>query len=174
MLITSYHNINCKFKLFDFLRHFSEIERVTQGVFQMNRIHVLKNSSLATLAFVMVSISQVQAAPPAFKVVSGCKQSDYVLVSGNATVAFQGKAYTPRCLTVKAGSTVTLPGSSNHPLQGQANIGGVSNPFLTGAAQTNSVSQDLKVAGFYGYFCENHGNPDGTGMAGAIQVIPGN
>ena len=122
------------------------------------------------LAVLILAAPLVHAAP-AFQSVAGCKEADYVLIEGNAKVAFKGLGYAPRCLTVREGATVTLPGSSIHPLQGMAKIAGVSNPFQTGAGQSNAVAQDLKILGYYGFFCTNHGAPNGSGMAGAVRVI---
>lgn len=87
------------------------------------------------------------------------------------TVSFGGgSSYSPKCLKVAAGTAVTLPGSGFHPLQGQADVNGVANPFRADAESEANVTHTLTTPGFYGYYCTAHGQPSGTGMAGAIWV----
>ena len=73
--------------------------------------------------------------------------------------------YSPRCLRVRAGQQVTFSGDlTDHPLQ-QA-CGPVANA-ITGSAATT-----FTVPGVYGYWCTDHGSSGGSGMAGAIEVVP--
>jgi plastocyanin len=100
-----------------------------------------------------------------FGVVSGCEEEDYVVGDLVASVATQGMAYTPRCLKVVVGSTVTLSASAFHPL---APIGESTNPIRP--AQDTQVVE-FQQPGVFGYFCPHHGSADGEGMAGAIWVV---
>ncbi len=113
--------------------------------------------------------------PFSFEAVAGCQPNDYdyVDVEGDVTVTVTAtKSYSPRCLRVKAGTKVTLPASGVHPLQGILNTT-VANPFLNaGGAATAAQTATLTSPGFFGYFCTKHGTAQGTGMAGAIQVVP--
>lgn len=59
-----------------------------------------------------------------------CKQKDFVEIQ-DATLAIQfaGSSYEPACVKVKAGTSITLPANSHHPLQAAADFDGVANPF---------------------------------------------
>src|SRR4051812_17913526 len=118
------------------------------------------------LALLLLSPLLAQAAD--FTTVSGCKETDYVEIDApEVTVTTTpNREYSPKCLRVKAGTKVTIQSSGMHPLAAQADISGIKNPFSEGG-----VTQSLSEVGFYGYFCENHGDADGTGMAGSIQVV---
>ena len=108
-----------------------------------------------------------------FRTVSECAEGSYTLVDGgSASVQFSGFAYAPRCLKVHVGASVTLPGNGTHPLRGAPDIDGVANPFPADSGATSNVTRTLSNEGFYGYYCERHGSPDGTGMAGAVWVVP--
>lgn len=72
--------------------------------------------------------------------------------------------YVPKCLRVRAGQQVTFTGNfSDHPIK-QA----------CGPAQVSGWSSAVTftVPGVYGYFCEDHGSQGGSGMSGAIEVVP--
>jgi len=103
--------------------------------------------------------------------VGGCAPSDFIDVPGNAVVEISGMEYTPRCLKVKSGALVTLPGSKRHPVQGGTDVNGVQNPFRAGAGSTDQVSRTLSVTGSYIYYCTKHGDSSGSGMFGVIQVV---
>ena len=107
----------------------------------------------------------------AFENVSGCEEADYVLVDGDTANIATRNGYTPKCLKIKAGTTVTIQASGAHPLQGQADVAGVANPFRTESAKTTPQTHTLSDVGFYGYFCVAHGFENGRGMAGSIQVV---
>jgi len=103
-----------------------------------------------------------------------CQESDYQLVDAKTvTVVTQRRTYSPKCLKVKVNTTVTLPGSSIHPLQAADNLNSVVNPFRSeNYGHTSAQTHTLSTPGFYGYFCANHGDSDGNGMAGTIMVVP--
>ena len=83
-----------------------------------------------------------------------------------------GNAYSPRCIKVLAGTTVTFVGNfSPHPLVGGAVTDGVqmpdpSSPISFTSAGT-SASFTLTAPGQYPYYCDNHTD---LGMYGAILV----
>lgn len=99
--------------------------------------------------------------------VNGCT----IAPVGPPEVTFAGTTYTPKCLTVSAGTDVTFTGNfSSHPL-----LGGVpgahatSGPFypVTDTGTTKTVT--LSTPGTYPYVCTVH---EGAGMTGAIFVVP--
>ena len=112
--------------------------------------------------------------PPVFAEVSGCKATDYVDAQADASIATgPGASYTPRCLRVHVGTSVKIGASAMHPLKAMAAVNGIVNPLnLPASGADAAVTQVFSASGFYGYFCGHHGTIQGTGMAGAIQVVP--
>ena len=111
--------------------------------------------------------------PPDF---AGCTPGMYVDMVGSSPALIEfggaiGFMYTPSCITVQVGQTVTWMGDSfgTHPLRGAP-----TNPTTEVPAPTSgsSVSTTFSVAGYHGYFCAVHGTPTGGGMAGTIEVVP--
>ena len=126
---------------------------------------VLTAGALALFAS-LFTITSARAETP-FQLVNDCQATDYVLVDApEVTVEFQGSDYTPRCLSVRSGTRVTLPGSAKHPLQGLEDVAGVPNPFRAPQARSLSVTETLVAEGFYSYHCTNHKN-----MTAAIRVL---
>ena len=121
----------------------------------------------------VIALAALATSPAyAFDVVARCQQSDYVTVDGNTRIAFAGSSYTPKCITIKKGTTVTIAASTVHPLQGILAADGSANPIfddLGGAVQNKTVTFD--EAGIFGYYCVAHSDDQGNGMAGAIQVV---
>lgn len=73
--------------------------------------------------------------------------------------------YSPKCLRVRVGQQVTFSGDlADHPLQ--QSCGPAANAISGGATAT------FTVPGVYGYWCTDHGSSGGSGMAGAIEVVP--
>jgi predicted lipoprotein with Yx(FWY)xxD motif/plastocyanin len=106
-------------------------------------------------------------------VVSGCKDGDYVEQADLKTITTSGHKFSPKCLRVHVGRTLTIQGSSFHPVQGMSAVQGVSNPlFNSQGGSTVDVTKTFSSPGVFGYFCTNHGDSSGAGMAGAIQVVP--
>jgi plastocyanin len=106
---------------------------------------------------------------------AGCKATDFVMVAGpTASVTIEGKNYVPRCLKVKTGTKVTLPGTSGHPLRSAPAIGGLANPFASaGTGFVVAQTRQLNVAGSYGYYCTRHGDEQtGADMGGHVLVVP--
>ncbi|MGZ3449511.1 MAG: cupredoxin domain-containing protein, partial [Polyangiales bacterium] len=114
---------------------------------------------------------------------AGCTTSDYAAhdFSGTpgtpAEITFPGASfqYTPKCIRVKAGQGVkwTPDGSltfADHPLRHAPG-----NPDGSKIPDQNSgttFTETFSVTGFYGYYCNFHGDSTGGGMSGAIEVVP--
>ena len=109
--------------------------------------------TLVTLALTQPAISQ-------------CHDEDFVLGDSTSSIAIQGRSYTPRCLKILAGSSVTIVASKRHPLSPQT--GNLKNPIHPTETTESFV---FHQPGHFGYFCTDHGSPDGRGMAGEILVV---
>lgn len=106
--------------------------------------------------------------------IAGCALGDFVTATGPvATVAIQGRGYSPRCLKVAKGTKVLIQASSHHPLQGILNSVGADNPIYDdlGGAVTDSNFQ-FNETGVFGFYCLAHSDDQGNGMGGAILVEP--
>ena len=85
-------------------------------------------------------------------------------------------AYTPACLKVSAGSTVTFTGDFlTHPLLPSSKRGTLTGNPITATAVVpdggTSVQFTFPTPGFYAYQCDVHGSADdGTGMEGVVWV----
>lgn len=109
----------------------------------------------------------------AFMALAPCNaESDYVtgnMITFPTTVS--PMVYTPNCLRVAAGTTVTWMGNFMvHPLA-PSTRGTVPNPIplmATGTTQTVTFT----TPGFYPFYCTAHGTNEGTGMAGVVWVTP--
>ena len=98
---------------------------------------------------------------------AGCAASAFSAVTGPQKVSIAGRAYAPKCLKVAVGSEVTIEAATSHVLQGV----GTDNPIydeLGGAVAPKTVT--FTKPGVYGYYCMQHGDDTGQGMAGAILV----
>ncbi|GMV17528.1 MAG: hypothetical protein IPM35_01615 [Myxococcales bacterium] len=111
-------------------------------------------------------------------VICGCtlSQAEDHTAENEVTVKFTGK-YLPRCLAVKAGTSVTWTGNfAAHPLSPSACAGDVernpihdvSDPLVT------SLSIAFPEAGLFPYFCPDHASdtPSPGGMCGVVYVLP--
>jgi plastocyanin len=112
-------------------------------------------------------------AASAFKGFDPCaSESSYV--SNTTQIAFGGALglnYSPACLKVAAGATVTFSGDfATHPLTpSTSRTTAASNPIASTASGTTK-SFTFVTPGFYGYFCLQHGTDEGVAMAGMIWV----
>ena len=94
--------------------------------------------------------------------------------STGSTVEFGGTVgfnYSPKCLKVVAGATVTFNGDfAMHPLEASAARGTLgSNPIPTGRLNTGTTASfTFPTAGFWAYRCAFHGADDGQFMDGVI------
>jgi len=103
---------------------------------------------------------------------SGCTSFTDLTLAANPTVRFPvgGDRYSPDCIRVKLGQSVTFEGTFfSHPLaQGCGPV-----PALLEASTNNTFTVTFDQGlGVYGYFCTQHGSQSGSGMAGAIEVVP--
>ena len=81
-----------------------------------------------------------------------------------------GQTYAPKCAQIKVGQTITFWGSfSSHPLDQAC---GPRRVFKEDDPDIGFSSFTPGSAGVYGYYCTFHGTLAGTGMAGAIKVVP--
>ncbi|MCC6750927.1 MAG: hypothetical protein IT371_24945 [Deltaproteobacteria bacterium] len=80
-----------------------------------------------------------------------------------------GSAYSPNCIKVKIGQSVTFKGNfETHPLNqacGPDKV--IKKTVSTGTSSSFSFPRE----GIFGYYCGFHGQATGAGMAGAIQVV---
>lgn len=95
--------------------------------------------------------------------------SSFVEGGGQTTIAFGGAAglaYSPRCLRIRPGASVTFTGNfAAHPLA----VVCQSSSVLTRLAEGTSRTFTFDTPGDYRYRCEIHG---GAGMTGVIRVEP--
>ncbi len=108
---------------------------------------------------------------------NGCTAAgaiDRTAAGASRTVTFPGFAYTPPCIKIRAGQTVTWSGNFGfHPLRAGAIVnnsptGQPGNPIPTTSAGM-TASATFAAAGDFGYYCASH---FGGGMVGAIYVVP--
>lgn len=101
---------------------------------------------------------------------AGCTSfEDRTADGADRKVSFKDFQYTPKCLRMKVGQTVTFVGDfDRHPLVSACG------PSLAMDKRTGSGSAGfmLTAPGIYGYYCLDHGNPAGAVMAGGIDVVP--
>ncbi len=109
----------------------------------------------------------------AFAGLAPCFTEDLYL-EGPAAITFGGvvgRAYTPRCLTVHTGAIVTFTGTfATHPLR--ASTRGAQPSPIPATSSGGSLSVTLATRGYYPFYCGEHGDNSGSGMAGVIRVIP--
>lgn len=133
------------------------------------------------LALIVAAGCGASSTAPAPGTVNGCVSSDFVASdAGVARIQYGdpvGLAYSPKCLSIAAGGSVTFAGDpahgstfSVHPLRPGGALG--TDPGASGnpiAAQTGGATYTVAfpTAGTYGYFCQTH---EGMGMYGAVQV----
>ena len=105
-----------------------------------------------------------------FQSLAPCSNAtDYM---SGATVSFGsqlGNNYSPRCLVVHVGQSVSFAGDfSSHPLRASSR-GSTGNPVQSTGSGT-SASFTFAATGFFPYYCTQHGDDLGNGMAGVVQV----
>ncbi len=108
---------------------------------------------------------------PAFTGIAPCTVAgDYVMASTVTFGGAVGNTYSPRCLTVRRGTTVAFEGAfGSHPLS-PSTRGASSNPIPLTSSGTRATAL-FEQPGFYPYFCSFHGDNAGGGMSGVVQVI---
>jgi plastocyanin len=100
-------------------------------------------------------------------VVNGCDPATTTVSTGDVTVTFPGSGatflYTPSCIKVHAGATVTWNGDlASHPLEPD----GSGNPIVSTSSGT-SVTFTFPTDGSFGFHCAFHST-----MLGAVFVVP--
>ena len=104
---------------------------------------------------------------------SGC--TTFVDLTGAATptITFPvgGNRYSPDCVRVKLGQSVLFTGGDFNSHELAQACGPVANVVRAsnGTSATINFSAGL---GVYGFYCTQHGSRSGSGMAGAVEVVP--
>lgn len=107
-----------------------------------------------------------------------CAASAYVDRTGDGderTVVPRGTTgYTPRCLTIRAGQSVTFSMSfTTHPLNPGVPHGSSAGATTPSPIEAQRAGTTYAVAfpgaGFYPFYCNTHGH---VGMAGVVRVVP--
>ncbi len=81
-----------------------------------------------------------------------------------------GNSYSPACLTVRVGDTVTWEGNFGAHPRSPSTRGTAMNPIPAVSSGTSQAVQFTR-AGFFPFYCEFHGDDAGGGMAGVVRVI---
>lgn len=127
--------------------------------------------------------SSSPATTPTPSAINGCSPSDFApgtATNGSVTIQYGdplGLAYSPRCLSIAAGQSVTFFGDTSrgssfsaHPLRpggaNGGNGGSAGNPIAP-QSSGSSYTVAFPAPGTYPYFCLTH---EGMGMFGAVQV----
>lgn len=98
--------------------------------------------------------------------------------SSGSTVLFGAAqaGYSPKCLKVSAGATVTFMGSdsmetfSAHPLSPAIPIATTADSPITSTSAGTSKEFTFASPGYYPYYCSIHGTAAGGGWAGVVWV----
>jgi plastocyanin len=109
--------------------------------------------------------------------INGCMRATALDMTSSAaaivTFGTGGLTYTPACIVVSVGTSVTFNGNfSFHPLQGGTVVAGVlmpatSGPFVPATSTGTTRTFVMTSAGTFPYYCAFHG---GFGMAGVVYV----
>jgi len=107
-----------------------------------------------------------------FQALAPCNNTtDYGSVGSTTTITNAGTTFSPNCVAVHAGTTVTWNVNfSSHTLNASTR-GSPNNPIPTTTSGT-SATATFSTVGFYPFYCSFHGANDGSGMSGVIQVVP--
>ena len=131
----------------------------------------------------LLSACASPAMSPAPGTVNGCASGDFRAAGadgGTARVQYGdpiGLAYSPQCLSIAAGQSVTFFGDTArgsdftaHPLRPGGADGtdpGASGNPIAAQLSGSTYTVVFPTAGTYGYFCQEH---QSMGMYGAVQV----
>lgn len=126
-----------------------------------------------TIAILTLLLWTLPANAEPIPTVAACTPEMYVdAVGPTAQIQTRGSSYTPRCLRVKRGTSVTIAASSHHPLQGILMEDGSLNPIANGSAgATAAKTVIIEETGIFGFYCEAHSDELGSRMGGAIWVV---
>jgi predicted lipoprotein with Yx(FWY)xxD motif len=104
--------------------------------------------------------------------IAGCRLGDFVENNSlNPSINISGMSYAPKCLRIKKGIQLTLPANGVHPLSATVDVLGFKNPLAELGVINTNKTVTFNKAGIFGYFCVRHGDANGGGMAGAIEVV---
>ncbi len=117
-----------------------------------------------------IDAGAIDADPEAFNRCTRANATDATAAGAARTITTPGFAYTPPCLRIKVGQTVTWNSDFGfHPLGGGRVVGGA--PMLeagspiTSTSSGNTKTVTFTAAGAFGFFCMVH-----TDMQGVIYV----
>jgi plastocyanin len=103
---------------------------------------------------------------------AGCSSFTDLTTTANATIRFPvaGTRYSPPCVRVRLGQSLTFSGDfGSHPLD--QGCGPIKDLVTWHRGNTFTVTFTNGL-GIYGYYCFQHGSSNGSGMSGAIEVVP--
>jgi plastocyanin len=92
--------------------------------------------------------------------------------SQGTTITFANFSYTPTCLKVAPGTTVTFSGDfASHPLAPSATRGTVAGNPIPATSTGTTKAVVFPTAGYFAYYCTVHGNDAaGLAMVGVVWV----
>lgn len=126
---------------------------------------------LASAAVVLVgTIASAGISNKKGELISGCDPDMFVQGAQQNVIDAVDQDYSPRCLRVKAGSSVTINADQTHHLSPVQTVQGSAHPFGQQTSYDTPQSRILTEPGTYGYYCDEHGDATGKGMTGAIIV----
>jgi len=100
-----------------------------------------------------------------FVAIAPCTDATTYTTGATTVMTTTDLKYSPACLKVAKGATITIQASDTHPLSGLT-TGSSDNPIPTGG-KTADQSVTFPSAGFFPYHCDNHYT---IGMAGVVWV----
>ena len=95
-----------------------------------------------------------------------------VSAAEHEVVAAQGNVFRPADLTVAAGDTVVFRNTDPNPFPHNVKFddGSFEEPAAPSSSSWRTSPKAFPNAGVFRYYCEQHGGPNGSGMAGKITV----
>jgi plastocyanin len=111
-----------------------------------------------------------------FEAVEPCTYDvDYMTGTTVTFPASGGFSYSPKCLKVARGATVTFMSPSSsftaHPLKKSTERGTLTNNPIVDTSTGSSTTVTFPNPGFYAYYCAYHGSDsDGANMTGVVWV----
>lgn len=132
--------------------------------------HQIKYIVAVIAGLISANVFAQTSNPTPAPVVAGCTSERFVTGGELNEIKTVNATYTPRCLKVKVGATVSIQATSRHPLMAMADINNVVNPFAASQSAITTQTRKMTEPGIYGFYCEAHGNANGAGMAGVIVV----